>query len=226
MNVNRILLSLKLGFLMVFAIFFANCSSLEEDYNVPTSNVGDPVLQRYLTSKEGTEALRVHGLQLAMLDRQQITTDTFALKDVIAYNVPFVENGKTAMIMTVFVKHGGAKVHSLFADQRGVISSGGDIVITDEQGTFISELKLSKEGKKPGKMSMRISKVREDIKLHAKKVRFRGEGYSHCVARVYSTAKRACENSDQCRILCDFGDSFGNGECTKAMMIAAGVSCI
>ena len=95
-------------------------------------------MQRYLTSKEGTDALRVHGLQLATLDRQQITTDTFALKDVIAYKcAPFVENGKTAMIMTVFVKHGGAKVHSLFADQRGVISSGGDIVITDEQGNFL-----------------------------------------------------------------------------------------
>ena len=75
-------------------------------------------------------------------------------------------------------------------------------------------------------MSMSISKVREDIKLHAKNARHRGEGYAHCVARVYSTAKRACENSDQCKTLCDFGDSFGNGGCTKSMMIAAGVSCI
>lgn len=226
MRINQLFPLLKLGFLVVFAIFVANCSSSDEEYNVPTSGVGVPVLERYLNSKEGADALRAHGVQLAMVDKQGITTDTFAMKDVVAYEVPFVENGKATVLMTVFVKHGGAVVHSLFADQRDVTTSGGEVIITDEHGDFISQLSLSSDTKEHGKMNVRISRVKEDPKVHINNARLRRETYTHCVSRVYSTAKRACENSNRCRMLCDFSDAFGRGSCTGSMMLAAGVSCI
>lgn len=48
-----------------------------------------------------------------------------------------------------------------------------------------------------------------------------GETYLECVARVYKTAKEACENDSFCDLLCDFTPS-----CHASMLAAAAVTCL
>ncbi|MDO4715049.1 MAG: hypothetical protein Q4A44_02055 [Bacteroidales bacterium] len=58
------------------------------------------------------------------------------------------------------------------------------------------------------------------LKAHRPKESYRG-----CVARVYRSAKEACEKNNRCKFLCDFSDMAGANSCTAAMMLAAAVTC-
>jgi hypothetical protein len=212
-----------LVFLLLSSIGFISCDNEECLSDVPltlskeNSEISDYFLTDGYKAFLSTNALKNKDIQL-----DSIKKDTFSTRNVVEFSIIVKKDGINCGYLHVFSKNRGLEYRAIFEKINDSGNTTSIASIMTDDGEFIASLETTKKGSLYKTKILEVADVSDTVKTR----RAKNESYGHCVARVFKTAKAACDDDATCALECAAADILGKGSCTGSMIAAAGVVCM